>query len=467
MTTTTTTRPAAPTTDEEDAVLAAAAPVDAAPPGDADGRETQKKARARSKKKKKKRRRTPSEEEVAALRSVLRWARRGEAGDDEEEVGDCAHLSQFGRRRPRVALELHAHSARSDGSLSPAALVQRAHRNGVKVLALTDHDTMAGVPEAIESAKEFCIRIIPAVEISAVYRPGNGSGAEEPVHILAYYASWGPAKSQELEKVLSSIREGRYTRAKEMLFKLRNLDMPLKFEDVCNIAGNGVAPGRVHVARAMIKAGYVDNLRQAFSRYLYDGGPAYATGSEPAGETVVQLICRTGGLAVLAHPWALKNPVPAIKDLKAAGLHGIEAYRSDGKLSGLSDLADTYELLKLGGSDYHGRDDKEEPDIGSVDLPVLAFFKFLEVAQPIWRNAMMENFANTIERIPDLNGSKGCRRTSSGNDFCSMCLSSPELEETDDSQVEILQMVFSDIILSNRSCKTHIEQRAEITSRLH
>ncbi|KAK1619895.1 hypothetical protein QYE76_025412 [Lolium multiflorum] len=130
MTTTTTTRPAAPTTEEEEAVVAAAAPVDAAPPGDADGSEKQKKARARSKKKKK-RRRTPSEEEVAALRSVLRWARRGEAGDDEEAVGDCAHLSQFGRRRPRVAVELHAHSARSDGSLSPAALVQRAHRNGV------------------------------------------------------------------------------------------------------------------------------------------------------------------------------------------------------------------------------------------------------------------------------------------------------------------------------------------------
>ncbi|KAM0827837.1 hypothetical protein ACQ4PT_067928 [Festuca glaucescens] len=465
---TTTTRPAAPTTEEEEAVVAAAAAVDAAPapPGDAEGREKQTKGRARSKKKKK-RRRTPSEEEVAALRSVLRWARRGEVREDEEDAADCAHLSQFGRRRPRVAVELHSHSARSDGSLSPAALVQRAHRNGVKVLALTDHDTMAGVSEAMESAKEFSIRIIPAVEISAVYSPGNGPGAEEPVHILAYYGSWGPTKSQELEKVLSSIREGRYTRAKEMLLKLRNLDMPLKFEDVCNIAGNGVAPGRVHVARAMVKAGYVDNLRQAFSRYLYDGGPAYATGSEPAGETVVQLICRTGGIAVLAHPWALKNPVPLIKDLKASGLHGIEAYRSDGKLSGLSDLADTYELLKLGGSDYHGRDDKEEPDIGSVDLPVLAFFKFLEVAQPIWRNAMMENFANTIKRIPDLNGSKGCRRTSSGNDFCSMCLSSPELEETDDSEVEILQMVFSDIILSNRSCKTHIEQRAEITSRLH
>ena len=105
----------------------------------------------------------------------------------------------------------------------------------------------------------------------------NGSGADELVHIIAYYDSWGPGKSQEVEKVLSSIREGRYTRAKEMLSKFRNLGMPLNFEDVSTIAGNGVAPGRVHVARAMVEAGYVDNLRQAFSRYLYDGGPAYAT----------------------------------------------------------------------------------------------------------------------------------------------------------------------------------------------
>jgi hypothetical protein len=133
----------------------------------------------------------------------------------------------------------------------------------------------------------------------------------------------------------------------------------------------------------------------------------------------------------------------------------------------LTDLADTYELLKLGGSDYHGRGDKEEPDIGSVDLPVLAFFRFLEVAQPIWRNAMKEMGSDTIERIPDLKGSKGCRRTSSGNDLFSMCLSSPELEETGDSEVEIVQMEFSNIILSNRSCKTHIVQRAKITSRLH
>lgn len=100
---------------------------------------------------------------------------------------------------------------------------------------------------------------------------------EEPVHILAYYGSWGPARYEELDSCLTSIRDGRYLRAKDMLLKLNNLKMPLKWEQVAKIAGHGVAPGRLHVARAMVEAGHVENLKQAFSRYLYDGGPAYAT----------------------------------------------------------------------------------------------------------------------------------------------------------------------------------------------
>ncbi|KAL6635144.1 hypothetical protein ACP70R_027815 [Stipagrostis hirtigluma subsp. patula] len=406
----------------------------------------QRKQSKRRKKKKKRRRRAPTEEEVAARRFVLRWACPGrEAVGDDEEVEGMA-----GRRRPRVAVELHAHSAHSDGSLSPAELVQRAHRNGVKILALTDHDTMAGVPEAMEAAKEYPIRIIPGVEISAVYSHSDEAGTEEPVHILAYYGSWGPARPQELERFLARIRDGRYARANEMLLKLRGLDMPMELKDVCKIAGNGVAPGRMHVARAMVEAGYVDNIRQAFSRYLYDGGPAYATGSEPTGESAVQLVRRTGGVAVLAHPWALKNPAAVIKDLKAAGLHAIEVYRSDGKVSGLSDLADTYKILKLGGSDFHGRDEKEEPDVGSVDLPVLDVLKFLEAAQPIWRNAIKEIFASIAERTTDLNGLKRFRRTSSAKDFCIMHISSPELEVTDATEIEVLLTEVAGIVLCNR-----------------
>ncbi|CAL4885409.1 unnamed protein product [Urochloa decumbens] len=401
---------------EEDAAAAAVVAAEAvatSAPGAGDPEPQRKKGRRR---KKKRRPRAPTEEEVAARRFVLRWASPGREAANEDER-DVVEVGRARARRPRVAVELHAHSARSDGSFSPAELVERAHRNGVKVFALTDHDTMAGVQEAMEAAKQYPIRIIPGVEISAVHSPSDESGAEEPVHILAYYGSWGPARPQELERFLAGIRKGRYARANEMLLKLRGLNMPMKLEDVCKIAGNGVAPGRLHVARAMVDAGYVENIRQAFSRYLYDGGPAYATGSEPAGESVVQLVCRTGGVAILAHPWALKNPGAVIKNLKAAGLHGIEVYRSDGKVSGLSDLADTYELLKLGGSDFHGRDDKDEPDVGSVDLPVLAVFKFLEKAKPIWCNAVKETFASISERTTDLNGSNGFRRISSAGDL--------------------------------------------------
>jgi len=103
------------------------------------------------------------------------------------------------------------------------------------------------------------------------------SGLEEPVHILAYYSSCGPTRSEELEKLLANIRDGRVLRAKNMVSKLNKLKLPLKWEHVAKIAGMGVAPGRLHVARAMVEAGFVENLKQAFARYLFDGGPAYST----------------------------------------------------------------------------------------------------------------------------------------------------------------------------------------------
>lgn len=103
------------------------------------------------------------------------------------------------------------------------------------------------------------------------------SGSEEPVHVLAYYSSCGPSNFEKLDQFLANIREGRYLRAKNMILKLNKLKLPIRWESVEKIAGDGVAPGRLHVARAMVEAGHVENLKQAFSRYLYDGGPAYST----------------------------------------------------------------------------------------------------------------------------------------------------------------------------------------------
>nr|CAD1826887.1 unnamed protein product [Ananas comosus var. bracteatus] len=398
---------------------------------------------------------------VRAPLGVSRRSERRRRGGEGEGEGIASPL----RRERRVVFELHAHSTCSDGFLSPSALVERAHRSGVfvvkmnrnrmtvcseqvKVLALTDHDTMAGVAEAMEAARKFDIRIIPGVEISAVCSPREEAEAAEPVHILAYYGSWGPAKFEELEELLANIRNGRYLRAKEMLLKLSKLKMPLKFEQISNIAGIGVAPGRLHVARAMVEAGYVENLKQAFSRYLYDGDLLML-------QAVVQLVSRTGGVAALAHPWALKNPEAAIKNLKAAGLHGIEVYRSDGKLSAFSDLADAYDLVKIGGSDYHGRRGNEEPDLGSVDLPVLAVFEFLKLGRPIWCNALKEilstfpeepsctdmekNFGFGSQLDLEVFSSMSCAK-----DSLDLCRSLwPTIEEKEASELEVIKMKLS------------------------
>lgn len=349
----------------------------------------------KDKRKKKKRggaKRRMTAEQTLALKYVNEWVHLAQPQVDDSGKGDDFLPEMVGRATvsDKVVFELHSHSFCSDGFLSPSALVEKAHQNGVKVLALTDHDTLSGIPEALDAARKFDIKIIPGVEISTVFSIREDPESEEPVHILAYYSSYGPARFQEFDKFLENIRDGRYLRAKNMLLKLNMLKMPLKWEHVTRIAGNGVAPGRLHVARALVEAGHVEDLKQAFARYLYDGGPAYSKGREPSAEDAVQMVCKTSGVAVLAHPWALKNPLRIVKRLKEAGLHGIEVYRSDGKLAVFSDMADAYSLVKLGGSDYHGKGGHGESPLGSVSLPVLAAHDFLRLARPIWLDAIRD-----------------------------------------------------------------------------
>uniref|UniRef100_A0A803Q900 Polymerase/histidinol phosphatase N-terminal domain-containing protein n=1 Tax=Cannabis sativa TaxID=3483 RepID=A0A803Q900_CANSA len=372
-------------------------------------------------------------------------------------VDDFGVQKSLGRGGEKLVFELHSHSKCSDGFLSPSKLVERAHGNGVKVLALTDHDTMYGISEALDAARRFGMKIIPGVEVSTIFSPRGDSESDEPVHVLAYYSSCGPTGCEKLENFLANIRDGRYIRAKNMIEKLNKLKLSLTWEQVARIAGKGVAPGRVHVARAMVEAGHVVNLKEAFSRYLFDGGPAYSTGSEPLAEEAVKVICETGGVAVLAHPWALKNPVAIIRRLKEAGLHGIEVFRSDGRLSVYSDLADTYGLLKIGGSDYHGRGGHGESELGSVNLPVLVLHEFLKVARPIWHSAIRDilekcaedpsesNLARIMKfaRIPSL---KGGFSLNSNKDVIDRCLSLwLTNEERNSAEFEAISLKLSQI----------------------
>ncbi|KAK8624766.1 hypothetical protein V6N13_089652 [Hibiscus sabdariffa] len=412
-------------------------------------------------------------EQTSAFKSVSEWVyldRPNSSTSSSWVVDDFGVQKSLGRGMEKMVFELHSHSKHSDGFLSPSKLVERAHGRGVKVLALTDHDTMSGITEAVETARRFGIKIIPGVEISTIFSPRNPK-MEEPVHILAYYSSCGPMRYEELEKLLANIREGRYLRAKDMVLKLNKLKLPLKWEHVTKIAGKGVAPGRLHVARAMVEAGYVENLKQAFARYLYDGGPAYSTGSEPLAEEAVRLICETGGLAVLAHPWALKNPIPIIRQLKDAGLHGMEVYRSDGRLAAFSDLADTYDLLKLGGSDYHGRGGNGESELGSVNLPVLVLHEFLKVARPIWCGAIkdiLESYAKEpsdsnlgrIARFSRMGSFKESSPLSCGKDLIDCCLSSwLTTEEWQSAEFEAIRLKLSHASIGLTGVQVPIETK--------
>ncbi|CAN6313760.1 unnamed protein product [Urochloa humidicola] len=380
-----------------------------------------------------------SADQALALDYVRAWANPvpPEPSSADAEADDFlpAQAARGGGGGSSVLFELHSHSNHSDGFLSPSALVERAHRNGVKVLALTDHDTMAGIPEAVSASSKLGIRIVPGVEISALYNPREVAGAGEPVHILAYYGTCGPSRSDELYSMLLNIRDGRYLRAKNMLTKLNRLKVPIKWEHVTKIAGEGVAPGRLHVARAMVEAGYVENVRQAFNKYLGDDGPAYARGSEPFAEDVVQLISRTGGISALAHPWSLKNPDAIIRSLKGVGLNGMEVYRSDGKVDGFYELAEKYGLLKLGGSDFHGRGGKDESDIGTVKLAITTLCSFLKMARPIWSAAMKDillkfaeepssaNLGNIL-KFGQLTNADDFSPINTGTDVVDFCLSS-------------------------------------------
>lgn len=409
-------------------------------------------------------------EQSLALKSVTEWVyldqNHSSSSSSEDDFGVQKILNRAVDNN--VVFELHSHSNFSDGYLSPSKLVERAHCNGVKVLALTDHDTMSGIPEAIETAGRFGMKIIPGVEISTIFSQ-RGTESEEPVHILAYYSSCGPSKYEELENFLANIRDGRYLRAKDMILKLNKLKLPLKWEHVAKIAGKGVAPGRLHVARAMVEAGYVENLKQAFARYLYDGGPAYSTGSEPLAEVAVRLIHRTGGLAVLAHPWALKNPAAIIRKLKDVGLHGLEVYRSDGKLVAYSDLADAHGLLKLGGSDYHGRGGHGESEMGSVKLPVLVLNDFLKVARPIWCGAIKEILESYADEPSDSNLSqitrygsskmlKGSYTLNCGKDLVEQCLSLwLTNEEGQSAEFEAIKLKLSHVSINQGGLNVPVE----------
>ena len=260
-------------------------------------------------------------------------------------------------------VDLHLHTTASDGRLTPTELVNLAAAQGLKTIAVTDHDSTEGLQEALQAAASFPgFRIIPGIELSTDV-PGN------EIHVLAYFIQYNDAG---LQKTLQEFRAGRVGRAQKMVEKLRDMDIEIEWERVQEIAGEG-AVGRPHIALAMKEAGYISEVPEAFTHYIGRNGPAYAERLKLTPGDAIRLIKQWGGVAVLAHPAEIPDLDDVLVDLKAEGLAGMEVFYarySEDKIQELAETADRHGLLRCGGSDYHGLGAPGEPLPGTMGPPL-------------------------------------------------------------------------------------------------
>jgi 3',5'-nucleoside bisphosphate phosphatase len=259
-----------------------------------------------------------------------------------------------------VRIDLHCHSTASDGTDSPAALMRAAADAGLDVGALTDHDTGAGYAEAT-AALPAGLTLVTGCEFSCRYHaPDAEPGAEGvSIHMLGYL--FDPAEP-ELSRERELVRDDRVPRARAMTERLRELGVPVSFDRVRELAGPDGTIGRPHIAAAMVEAGVVPDVSAAFTReWIGDGGRAHVGKHELDALDAVRLIHAAGGVAVFAHPMAVKRgrtvPESALAELAAAGLDGIEVDHLDHDApmrARLRGLAGELGLLATGSSDYHG-----------------------------------------------------------------------------------------------------------------
>ena len=253
-------------------------------------------------------------------------------------------------------IDLHVHSTASDGSFSPTEVVRLAHEAGMTAIALTDHDTISGVSEAIEAASDLELQVVPGVELSCIYK-------EKELHILGLYIDH---QSESLQQYLTETARKRHARNEDMLAAFRADGFDLTMEDLM-LGNEKTTITRAHFARALCNKGYVSAPDQAFKKYLNPECRYYRKREVITPEEAIQAIRNAGGFPILAHPCQYKfgwnETEELIVRLKEVGLAGVECYHSSNNQyeSGkLRVIADKHALAITGGSDFHGA---AKPDI--------------------------------------------------------------------------------------------------------
>ncbi|MFC0330772.1 PHP domain-containing protein [Paenibacillus sepulcri] len=251
--------------------------------------------------------------------------------------------------------DLHSHTTASDGLQQPRENVRMAKEAGLAAIAITDHDTVDGIAEAIEAGKELGVIVVPGVEISTA---ANGSD----IHILGYYTDW---QSESWRLKLGSLLQTRDRRNLMIIEKLRNLGISITLEEVVEEARKqgkeGGTIGRPHMASLLVAKGIVASIQEAFDRYLASDGAAFANPPRLHPFEAIDWIREAGGTSVIAHPGLYGDDV-LVEEIIRHGAQGIEVYHSD---HGPEDeiryirLAEKYKLIITGGSDYHGKREEE------------------------------------------------------------------------------------------------------------
>jgi len=256
-----------------------------------------------------------------------------------------------------MLVELQSHSTVSDGQLEPAEVVAKAAEAGVTTLALTDHDAIAGVADAMAAAREHSIELVPAIEMSCVHE------FAEDLHVCGYWVDLGA-----IAAACERAQHERVTRAGEIIEKLRSEGFDIHLEDAVREAGDALSIGRPHIARA---AGASGDLGPFFEEYLVPGAKAFVPRAWPTAEQAVELIHAAGGAAVVAHPyWDISEPGEVDELIRALDVDGVETYyptHSEEQTAHLLELCGELGLITTASSDYHGPTHKTFSSFGAYE----------------------------------------------------------------------------------------------------
>lgn len=258
-----------------------------------------------------------------------------------------------------IKADLHLHTSFSDGAYSTQELVEKASRSGLKIISITDHDSVSAIDEAIELCRPRGIEVVPGIELSATFE-------DTEVHVLGYFIDH---HNSILNDSLTIFQRERVNRAKRIVGKLNQMNVPLTIDSVMDeVEGDSV--GRPHIANALVNGGHTGTYHEAFNRYLGNGKPAYEEKWNFSPEETIKLIAQSGGLSFLAHPGRSVNEQLLFRLIKS-GLDGIEVVHpahSPDLVYYYRGIVNEYCLLESGGSDFHGGDRNDDSMLGQYGV---------------------------------------------------------------------------------------------------